>query len=74
MKRSEMLQILDDLIFSYTDNDYDGPHYDYNEILKGLEEAGMLPPTAYCFEQKIHFKCKDELDGLGLLPEWESEE
>ena len=45
MKRSEMLQILEEAI----DDNYDyatdtGVSYDYDTILKVLEEAGMLPP------------------------------
>ena len=46
MKRSEMLQILEESI----DNNYDysidkGVAYSYDAILKDLEKAGMLPPA-----------------------------
>ena len=45
MKRSEMLQILEDAM----DNNYDyaidtGQTYDYDGIIEELENAGMLPP------------------------------
>lgn len=67
MKRSEMLEILEDVISNSYDYATDtGSTYDYDSILSELENAGMLPPLL------------DDL--IGYLPErlnyykWELED
>jgi hypothetical protein len=45
MKRSEMIGILSNLIYENMTCYYgDGHCFEYDIILKGLEDAGMLPP------------------------------
>ena len=46
MKRSEMLEILEDAMLNHYDWCYHGgATYDYDGILAELEKAGMVPPS-----------------------------
>ena len=47
MKRSEMIRLIDQCLYDYTDDDFMvlKPSEFVYELLKRIEEAGMLPPT-----------------------------
>lgn len=47
MKRSRMVEILEQEINSRTYLDYQYSTEEVSDILKALEEAGMLPPPTY---------------------------
>lgn len=46
MKRSEMIRLIDQCLYDYTDDDFMvlKPSEFVYELLKRIEEAGMLPP------------------------------
>ena len=47
MKRSEMINILNEVINSKLYQDYLFDELDLEEVLLAIEKAGMLPPFAY---------------------------
>jgi hypothetical protein len=47
MKRSEMINILDEVINSKLYQDYLFDKSDLEEVLLAIEKAGMLPPFTY---------------------------
>lgn len=72
MKRSEMIKKLQNLIFMSSALDMYWTKESTEYILKGLEEAGMLPPT-------ISVELVEQHEGFGgtstdNINEWESED
>jgi hypothetical protein len=67
MKRSEMIRLIDQCLYDYTDDDFMvlKPSEFVYELLNRIEEAGMLPPCS-------GYKDKHRED-VGYY-EWESED
>lgn len=68
MKRSDMIKIIDQCVYDYTDDDFmiEKPSEFVYELLSKIEEAGMLPP--YIIEQTV------KKGFVQKVPKWEPED
>ena len=73
MKRSEMIRLIDQCLYDYTDDDFMvlKPSEFVYELLKRIEEAGMLPPV---IERDLGILDAKGNPSTEMISEWEPED